>query len=119
MVSAASVWDLTGELPAAVSIAVPRGARSPQIAFPPVLARLATSAHRDRFVLKGGLLLAALNARRPTVDADLMATHLSNDIAEVLARVVEIAGAPTRCGGVVLARTPPAGRRSFLRWSIA
>ena len=55
------------------------------------LARLAAGAHRDRFVLKGGLLLAALNARRPTVDADLLATHLSNDTDEVLARVVEIA----------------------------
>ena len=56
------------------------------------LARLAASAHRDKFVLKGGMLLAALNARRPTVDADLLATHLSNDTHEVLARVVEIAG---------------------------
>ena len=35
------------------------------------LARLAASTHRDKFVLKGGMLLAALNARRPTVDADL------------------------------------------------
>lgn len=49
------------------------------------LARLAASAHREKFVLKGGMLLAALNARRPTVDADLLATHLRNDTHEVLA----------------------------------
>ncbi|MBT0773644.1 type IV toxin-antitoxin system AbiEi family antitoxin domain-containing protein [Kineosporia sp. J2-2] len=36
LISAASVWDLTDELPAVVSIAVPRGTRPPQIAFPPV-----------------------------------------------------------------------------------
>ena len=30
------VWDLTDELPSAVSIAVPRGTRPPQIIFPPV-----------------------------------------------------------------------------------
>lgn len=36
LISAASVWDLTDELPAAVSIAVPRGTHPPQIAFPPV-----------------------------------------------------------------------------------
>jgi hypothetical protein len=58
------------------------------------LARLAVSEHRDKFVLKGGMLLAALNARRPTVDADLLATHLSNDTHEVLARVVAIACSP-------------------------
>jgi len=36
LISAASVWDLTDELPAAVTIAVPRGTRPPQITFPPV-----------------------------------------------------------------------------------
>jgi predicted transcriptional regulator of viral defense system len=36
LISAASTWDLTDELPAAVSIAVPRGTRPPQIIFPPV-----------------------------------------------------------------------------------
>jgi hypothetical protein len=30
------------------------------------LARLAISGHREKFVLKGGMLLAALSARRPT-----------------------------------------------------
>jgi hypothetical protein len=36
LVSAASVWDLTDELPAVVSIAVARGTRPPRISFPPV-----------------------------------------------------------------------------------
>jgi hypothetical protein len=35
LISAATVWDLTDELPAAVSIAVPRGTRPPRITFPP------------------------------------------------------------------------------------
>ncbi len=36
LVSAAQVHDLTDELPRAVQIAVPRGMRPPQIAYPPV-----------------------------------------------------------------------------------
>jgi hypothetical protein len=56
------------------------------------LARLAASARRDDFVLKGGVLLAAYSARRPTRDIDLLATALSNDLAVALASVREIAG---------------------------
>jgi hypothetical protein len=55
------------------------------------LARLAMSRHAGTFVLKGGMLLAALNARRATVDADLLATDLDNQEAAVLQRIVEIA----------------------------
>lgn len=33
--------------------------------------RLARSAHADHFVLKGGVLLAVLDARRPTRDIDV------------------------------------------------
>jgi len=47
------------------------------------LARLARSAHRDQLVLKGGMLLAVLDARRPTRDIDLQAQRLRNDIATV------------------------------------
>lgn len=39
-----------------------------------LLARIAASPHRDDFVLKGGVLLAAFAARRPTKDIDLQAT---------------------------------------------
>lgn len=55
------------------------------------LARLAASDHTDAFVLKGGMLLAVMEARRPTTDADLLATHLANDETSVLARINEIA----------------------------
>lgn len=55
------------------------------------LARLAAGPYAGTFVLKGGMLLAALNARRATVDADLLATQLANDEATVLARVRDIA----------------------------
>ncbi|MGF1663471.1 MAG: nucleotidyl transferase AbiEii/AbiGii toxin family protein [Kineosporiaceae bacterium] len=55
------------------------------------LARLAAGPHADAFVLKGGLLLAACAARRPTVDADLLACGLTNDTDTVLRRVRDIA----------------------------
>jgi hypothetical protein len=37
------------------------------------LARLAVSPHADKLVLKGGVLLAAYDTRRPTRDIDLQA----------------------------------------------
>ena len=43
------------------------------------LARLARSPHRDRLVLKGGMLLAAFELRRPTRDVDLLALRTDND----------------------------------------
>lgn len=58
------------------------------------LARLAISEHASRFVLKGGMLLAAFDARRPTADADTLARDFANDEATVVARVVEIAKQP-------------------------
>lgn len=42
-------------------------------------ARLAESAHRDHLVLKGGLLMAAFDHRRPTRDVDLLAIDLDID----------------------------------------
>ena len=55
------------------------------------LARLAASPHRSRFVLKGGVLLAALGNRRPTQDADLLALNIANDHDTVIGYVNEIA----------------------------
>jgi hypothetical protein len=43
-------------------------------------------------VLKGGVLLAAFDARRPTRDIDLAASALRNTEGEILAVVREIAG---------------------------
>lgn len=56
------------------------------------LARLASSSHRERFVLKGGVLLAAFGSRRPTRDVDFQALHVVNDTATVRALVIEVAG---------------------------
>lgn len=58
------------------------------------LARLSRSPHADSFVVKGGTLLAAFDARRPTIDLDSLARGMANDEATVVARVVEIAGLP-------------------------
>lgn len=55
------------------------------------LARLSRSPYASQFVLKGGVLLAALGQRRPTVDADALAIGLANDADAVAARVAEIA----------------------------
>lgn len=49
-----------------------------------VLARVAQSHWSEEFVLKGGVLLAAFDLRRPTKDIDLQATGLPNDIEAVL-----------------------------------
>ena len=55
------------------------------------LERLSRSAHRDRFVLKGGVLLAAFDERRPTRDVDLAGLQLDNAIETVTEAIVEIA----------------------------
>ncbi|HEX2132605.1 MAG TPA: nucleotidyl transferase AbiEii/AbiGii toxin family protein [Actinophytocola sp.] len=55
------------------------------------LARLAVTPHAGMFVLKGGLLLAVFDARRPTADADLLARNLRSDPATIANRVREIA----------------------------
>lgn len=59
------------------------------------LARLQTSAYSANFVLKGGMLLAALDARRTTVDADLMGRGVTNNGANIARIVAEIAAIET------------------------
>lgn len=54
-----------------------------------LLARLAESEHRDDFVLKGGVLLAAFAVRRSTKDIDLQATGIANDETDVAERIRE------------------------------
>lgn len=54
------------------------------------LDRLTRSAHADRFVLRGGVLLAAFDTRRPTRDVDLAARDLHNSAEAVRRIVVEI-----------------------------
>jgi len=74
------------------------------------LARLAAGPDADRFVLKGGMLLAAWDARRATVDGDFLARGMPMDSAAILARVVAIASAagPVEDGVVFLIDTATA-----------
>jgi Nucleotidyl transferase AbiEii toxin, Type IV TA system len=55
------------------------------------LDRLVHSEFAKKFVLKGGVLLAALEARRPTRDIDLAAEALDSSVTEVLAVVRKVA----------------------------
>lgn len=59
-----------------------------------ILARLAVPAHRDRMVLKGGILLAAFDMRRPTRDIDVNAGSPPSDLEETRALVIDIASTP-------------------------
>lgn len=52
------------------------------------LARLAASPVSDKFVLKGGVLLAAFNTRRATKDVDLAGRDLANSTDAVLVQSV-------------------------------
>ncbi len=65
-----------------------------------LLDRLSVSAHADDLVLKGGVLLAAYDARRPTRDIDLSTADLPNDPAAVLELIRSVA-AVTRDDGLV------------------
>lgn len=60
------------------------------------LSRLAVSAHRDTFVLKGGVLLAALGSRRPTRDIDFAANDIDNDVANIRQVICDIAATEPR-----------------------
>lgn len=65
------------------------------------LARLSASDQRDRFVLKGGMLLAAFDSRRPTKDVDLAGLDVSNDTDTVLAMIQRVlAASPASRDGI-------------------
>lgn len=55
------------------------------------LRRLAVSTYATKLTLKGGMLMAAMSARRMTRDADLSAVGVSNDESRVAALVADIA----------------------------
>ncbi|GAB3173714.1 hypothetical protein GCM10027059_45240 [Myceligenerans halotolerans] len=70
------------------------------------LARLAVSKYVEDFVLKGGVLMAAFAARRPTRDVDLAASGFPNDIDDVAERVRQIVAVDLDDGlGPGMART--------------
>jgi predicted nucleotidyltransferase component of viral defense system len=57
------------------------------------LARLAASRYVERLVLKGGMLLAVLDARRATRDADMLARGIANNdesLREVVGKIARI-----------------------------
>jgi hypothetical protein len=54
------------------------------------LRRLAASQYADKMTLKGGMLMAAMSARRITKDADLSTVGVGNDETVVTAAVAEI-----------------------------
>jgi hypothetical protein len=62
------------------------------------LARLAASPFAELFVLKGGMLLAVLDVRRATRDADMLARGLASDEDRLRAVVGEILGIPMKDG---------------------
>lgn len=65
------------------------------------LARVALSPYRDRFILKGGMLLAVHDVRRTTRDTDLLARALNNEPEAMEAVVREIAEIDAGDDGVV------------------
>jgi hypothetical protein len=65
------------------------------------LARLVASPYADHFVLKGGVLLAAYDTRRPTRDIDLQGQQISNDVESVLDAVRAVAAVPVDDGLVL------------------
>lgn len=73
------------------------------------LYRLSISDHRHRLVLKGGMLLAAFEERRPTRDVDLLGMSIPNDASSVAALVAEIAAVEVDDGIVFRADQLTAG----------
>lgn len=73
------------------------------------LRRLVRSPHADRFVLKGGVLMAAFDLRRATRDIDLLALRTSNDLARVETLIVEVASVAVDDGVAFLVDTVAAG----------
>jgi hypothetical protein len=57
------------------------------------LYRLARSAHRERLVLKGGMLLEVFDVRRPTRDIDFLGRSIANDTDTIGALMRDIASA--------------------------
>jgi Nucleotidyl transferase AbiEii toxin, Type IV TA system len=62
------------------------------------LLRLAHSPHRNKFVLKGGVLLAAYGLRRPTTDIDGAALQISNEAEDIRQFVVAVASTALPAG---------------------
>jgi hypothetical protein len=69
------------------------------------LARLSASAHAGKFVIKGGMLLAAYDARRPTADLDALARSTASHEDAILSVASDIAGLALDDGVVYQTKT--------------
>lgn len=65
------------------------------------LQRLTMSPHASQFVLKGGVLLAAFQPRRPTRDVDMQALDIENDTSTIADYVRSIAAITTNDGLII------------------
>jgi hypothetical protein len=72
------------------------------------LARMSLTEAADRFVLKGGLLLAVFGERRPTRDIDLQAQAIGSDPGTVRAAISDIAAASLNDGVIFDTQTATA-----------
>jgi hypothetical protein len=72
------------------------------------LARMPAAGAADRFVLKGGVLLAVFGERRPTRDIDLQAQSIANDPATVRTAITDIAATSLDDGVLFDTRTATA-----------
>jgi predicted transcriptional regulator of viral defense system len=96
--SAASYWDLTDELPAAVHVAVPRGRHRPQIAYPPtrvhVFAAATFELGRERLRIESGETIAISSRERTVVDLLRLRSQVGRDQAlSALRRYLQSDGA--------------------------
>lgn len=62
------------------------------------LARLAGSRFADKWVLKGGMLLAVLDVRRATRDVDMLVRGVAGDEGSLRSAIGEIAAIPMADG---------------------
>jgi predicted nucleotidyltransferase component of viral defense system len=83
------------------------------------LARLTSSQFTEHLVLKGGVLLAAFDERRPTRDIDLQAQALENNTETILMATCEIAAITLDDGSSSTSRPRPPNQYETTRSTAA
>jgi predicted transcriptional regulator of viral defense system len=83
--SAASFWDLSDEMPAAVHLAIARGRHRPKIAYPPtrvhVFAAATFSLGRQMEEIDSGEMIAISSKERTVVDLMRLRSRVGRDLA--------------------------------------
>jgi antitoxin (DNA-binding transcriptional repressor) of toxin-antitoxin stability system len=83
--SAASYWDLSDEMPAAVHVAVARGRHRPHIAYPPtqvhVFAAATFQLGRERQTIESGERIVVSSRERTVVDLVRLRSRVGRDLA--------------------------------------